>query len=91
MPLNWGHKAGLFLTLIATSLGLLLELSAKQTAGIALLGVALAWLFGSVAVRTLGLTFLILISALGLYLAAAPLWRDWKSVNESATDPTFPT
>jgi hypothetical protein len=69
--LNWRHEAGLFLALIATACGLLFELSAKQTAGIALLGIALAWLFRSLSLRTIGVTSFLVISALGLYLAVS--------------------
>jgi len=54
--LNRRHKAGLFLVLVATGLSLFFEASAKQTAGIVLLGVAATWLFGSVSLRTLGFT-----------------------------------
>jgi len=86
MNLNWRHKAGLFLAVTATGIGLLLELSAKQTAGIALLGIAFAWLCGSLAVRTLGLATLVLISTVGLYVAAAPMWEYWRSFRESAND-----
>ena len=61
MKLNWRHKAGLFLTLVAVGCGLFLECSAKQAVGIALLGIAFAWLIGSLTPRTLMVTFAILI------------------------------
>ena len=84
VTLNWRHKAGLLLALTATGVGLLLELSAKQTSGIAVLGIAFAWLIGTFSTRTVGLASLILISALGLYVAAGPVWGDWRSFRQSA-------
>lgn len=74
MKLNWRHKASLFLTLVAVGCGLFLESSAKQAAGIALVGIAFAWLIGSLTPRALVVTFAILICAVGLYVAVAPIW-----------------
>lgn len=73
MKLNWRHKAGLFLTGMALGCGLFLEVSAKQAAGIALIGFALSWLFGSLTPRTLGVAFAILICAVGLFVAVSPV------------------
>jgi hypothetical protein len=85
MTLNWRHKAGLFLTLVAVGCGLFLELSAKQAVGIALIGIAFSWLIGS-SRRALRVAFAIGICAVGLYIAAAPVWSDWKSKKESAAE-----
>ena len=84
MKLNWRHKAGLFLTLVAVGCGLFLECSAKQAVGIALLGIAFAWLIGTLTQRTLVVTYAILICAVGLYVAVDPVWSDWNSVRNSA-------
>ena len=84
VKLNWRHKAGLFLTLVAVGCGLFLECSAKQAVGIALLGIAFAWLIGSLTPRTLAVTSAILICAVGLYVEGAPVWSDWNSVRNSA-------
>jgi hypothetical protein len=85
MALNWRHKVGLLLILIAGGVGLLFDLNAKQVTGIGLIGVAFAWLFGSLALRTLGFVSSLLISILGLYLTAQPLWKDWRTAEESAS------
>ena len=77
MKLNWRHKAGLFLTLVAVGCGLFLECSAKQAVGIALLGIAFAWLIGSLTPRAFSVTFAILICAVGLYVPVAPVWSDF--------------
>jgi hypothetical protein len=45
--MNRRHKAGLFLVLVATGLSLFFEASAKQTAGIIVLGMAATWVVGS--------------------------------------------
>jgi hypothetical protein len=89
VTLNWRHKAGLFLALTAAGLALLLDLSAKQAAGIALLIIAFAWLIGNLTLRTFGLTSLVLISLLGFYVATAPVWGDWRSFRESANEYDF--
>lgn len=86
MTLNWRHKTGLFLTLVAEGCGLFLEVSAKQAVGITLLGIALSWLIGSLTPRTLGVAFAFLICAVGLYVGAAPVWSDWNSTQTSAAE-----
>ena len=78
MVLNRRHKAGLFLVLIATGLSLLFEASAKQTAGVVLLGLAATWLFGSLSLRTLGIIACLLACASGLFIAAYPVEADWE-------------
>jgi hypothetical protein len=82
MTLNWRHKAGLFLTLVAMGCGLFLELSTKQAVGIALLGIAFSWLIGSLPTLALATTFTILLCAFGLYVAVAPAWSDWNSTRK---------
>jgi len=89
MALNRRHRWALFVAIAATGCALLLDFTIKQTAGVALLGVAFAWLLGSVSLRALGLTFGILMMLLGLYLSAAPLWGDWRSVRESSAEYDF--
>lgn len=84
LNLNSSHKAGLFLVLIAAGGSLLFEASAKQTAGVVLLGLAATWFFGSLAVRTLGLTFSLVACCVGLCLAILPIWKDWESYRVSA-------
>ena len=70
--LNRRHKAGLFLVLIAAGLSLLFEASAKQAAGITLLGIAIAWAVGSNS-QLVHWVF----AALGAVLMLAPLCYDW--------------
>ena len=86
MTLNWRHKAGLFLTLVAVGCGLFLECSAKQAVGVALIGIAFTWLVGSLTPRTLVVTFEILLCAVGLYVATAPVWSDWNSTQRSVAE-----
>jgi len=74
--LNRRHKVGLFLAVAATGLSLLLEASAKQTAGILVLGIATAWLIGSLSSRTLGIVACLLACASGLVMAAKPVKED---------------
>ncbi len=83
------HKAGLFLVLVATGLSLFFEASAKQTAGIVLLGVAATWLLGSLSLRTLGLASCSLACALGLFIAVFPLHQQWVSTIASAAEYDF--
>ena len=87
--LNRRHKAGLFLVLVATGLSLFFEASAKQTAGIVLLGVAATWLFGSVSLRTLGFTACSLACAVGLLIAVVPLYQRWTSTIASGEEHDF--
>jgi hypothetical protein len=47
MPFNRSHKAILFLTLVVTGCGLLLDVDLKVALGFMMLGVALAWAIGS--------------------------------------------
>ncbi len=86
MSLNRRHKAGLLLILVATGLSLFLEASAKQTAGIALIGLAATWFFGSVGPRTLGLILCSMACCVGLYLAVVPIWKDWESYQTAAQE-----
>jgi hypothetical protein len=86
MTLNWRHKTGLFLTLVAVGIGLFLDASAKQAVGITLLGIAFSWLIGSLTPRAFGVMFAILLCAVGLYVAADPIWSDWESVQKTASE-----
>lgn len=86
MILNRRHKAGLFLTGVAAGCGLFLELSAKQAVGITLIGIAFSWLIGSLTPRALSVTLAILICAVGLYVAASPVWSDWESTQKSTAE-----
>src|SRR5215472_11481060 len=86
MTLNWRYRVGLFLTGMAMGCGLFLEVSGKQAAGIALIGVALSWLIGSLTSSTLGVSLAISVCALGLYVAVSPVWSDWNSTQKSAAE-----
>jgi hypothetical protein len=63
--------------------GLFLEVSAKQAAGIALIGFALSWLIGSLTLRSLAVAIAISVCALGLYVAVSPVWSDWNYAQKS--------
>jgi hypothetical protein len=82
-PLNRRHKAGLFLTLVAAGLCLFFESSAKQTAGIVVLGVAATWLIGSVSVRALAAILFVAAFLAGLGLATVPILQDRDSTQTS--------
>jgi len=84
LVLNRRHKVGLFLVLIATGTSLLFEASAKQTAGVMLLGLAATWFFGSLAPRTLGLILSSMACCVGLCLATLPIWKDWESYRRAS-------
>lgn len=77
--LNRRHKAGLFVVLVATSLSVFFEASARQTAGIVFLGVAATWLFGSVSLRVLGFRFSSLACVVGLCVAIFPILNERHS------------
>jgi hypothetical protein len=51
MQINRRHKVGLFLTTVIVGAALLLDVSAKESVGIALLGLAATWLVGNVRLR----------------------------------------
>jgi hypothetical protein len=82
--LNRRHKVGLFLVVVATGLSLFFEASAKQTTGIALLGLAATWLLGSLSVRVLWLFSSLLSCAVGVALIVVPVLKDWNSLQVSA-------
>ncbi len=77
--LNRRHKAALFLALIAVGAGLVLDMGAKQSFGIALLGMAFAWAFGSDS-RPVHWLFVVA----GTVLAFAPLALQWHERREAA-------
>src|SRR5262249_10533118 len=74
--LNRRHKAGLFLILVTAGLSLIFEGSAKQTAGVVLLGLAVTWFIGSVRPRPLGIVLASTACCAGLYLMVAPVWDE---------------
>jgi hypothetical protein len=84
--LNRRHKAGLLLVLAATGASLLLDASAKQTMGIVLLGLAVAWFVGSVAVRTLGIILFVMTFCIGLYVAVLPISNERESALNAAQE-----
>lgn len=84
--LNRRHKAGLLLVLAGAGLCLFLDASAKQTAGAVLLGLAGTWLLGSLNLRTLWFLSSLLLFAVGLSIAAAPVRTDWNSYQVSVQD-----
>lgn len=87
--LNLRHKLGLFLAVVATGFTLLLEASAKQTAGVLLLGVAAAWLIGSLSARTLGIVGCLLVCTLGLFIAVLPVKVDWDTYQRTSREYDF--
>jgi hypothetical protein len=79
--INRREKAGIFLVLVAVGISLLLNLSVKQVAGIASLGVAATWLVGGVSLRTLrAISGLACLSAFGILIPVA--WSDWRTYRE---------
>lgn len=86
LNLNRRHKAGLFLVLVATGLSLFFEASAKQTAGIVVLGVAATWLVGIASLRLLGFMSCSVVCVTGLCVAALPLLKEWNSYLAEAAD-----
>jgi len=84
--LNRRHKAGLFLVLVAAGVSLFLETSAKQTAGVVLLGIAAAWTFGSLTLRMLVLLSCALGCAVGFGILSVPVGQDWNSYRTSVQD-----
>jgi hypothetical protein len=71
---------------MAVGCSLFLDSSIKQTAGIAIVGIAFSWLIGSLTLRALSVACAILICAAGLYVGAAPVWSDWKSAQTLAAE-----
>jgi hypothetical protein len=63
-----------------------MEVSVKQAAGIVLLGLAFAWLLGSMSLRALGFASCSIICAVGLIVATLPIHSDWESCQTSASD-----
>jgi ATP-dependent Zn protease len=57
MQLNRRHKVGLFLTIVIVGAGLLLDVSAKQSVGLALLSLATTWLVGNINLKSKNETF----------------------------------
>jgi hypothetical protein len=79
--LNRREKAGLFLVLVAVGIGLLLNLTMKQVAGIASLGIAATWLVGGVSFWTLrAISALACLAGLGILTPVA--WSDWRAYRE---------
>lgn len=83
LTLNRRHRAGLFLVLVATGLSLFLEASAKQTAGVVLIGLAATWLVGGLSIRALGILCSLSACTAGFSIAGIPLWEDWRAWQSS--------
>ncbi len=77
--LNRRHKASLFLALVTVGVGLVVGAGAKQSLGIALLGIAFAWVFGTDS-RPLHWLFVVA----GTVLVFAPLALQWHERREAA-------
>jgi hypothetical protein len=86
LNLNRRHKAVLFLVLVAAGISLVAEASAKQTSGVVLLGLAAAWLLGSLRLRVLWLLSSLIACAAGIFTAGQPVLDDWESFPSSVQD-----
>lgn len=79
--LNRREKAGVFLILVAVGIGLLFGITAKQAAGIALLGTAATLLVGGVGMRTLrAISAAACLAGLGILISVAA--SDWRAYRE---------
>jgi hypothetical protein len=79
--LNRREKAGVFLVLVVVGTGLLLNISVKQAAGIAFLGIAATWLVGGVSLRTLrAISAAACLAGLGILISVAA--SDWRAYRE---------
>lgn len=82
--LNRREKVGAFLVLVAVGVSLLLNVTAKQAAGIALLGIAATWLVGGVSLRTLrAISALACLASLGILIPVAA--SDWRAYRQWAS------
>jgi hypothetical protein len=72
--------------LVATGLSLFLEASAKQTAGIVLLGLAATWLLGSLPLRLLGFLSCFLAFAAGVAVLGVCIYQVHSSYRDSVQD-----
>jgi hypothetical protein len=79
VKVNPRHKAALVLTLLATGASLIVGLETKQVVGIALLGLAFAWLLGS---NSLLVHSLFIVA--GLSLATGRVLWDWQKYRAEA-------
>lgn len=86
LAFNRRHKTLLFLTLVGLGSSLLFGADAKQVAGIALLGLAAAWLIGGMSVRTLGLLLSIVALLAGIGVAALPILVDWHTFQTDSSN-----
>jgi hypothetical protein len=78
---NRREKVGVFLVLVAVGISLLLNLSVKQVAGVASLGIAATWLVGGVILRTLrGISAVACFASLVILMPVA--WSDWRAYRE---------
>lgn len=79
--LNRREKSGVFLVLVAVGTALLSNLSVKQAAGIASLGIAATWLVGGVNLRMLrAISALACLASLAILVPVA--WSDWRAYRE---------
>jgi len=84
--LNRRHKVGLLAVLAGAGLCLILDASAKQTAGVVMLGLAGTWLLGDLSLRTIRLLASFLFFAGGLSMVIVPVLIDRQSSEDSARD-----
>jgi hypothetical protein len=84
--MNRRHRAGLFFILALAGVTLIFDASAKQTAGVVLLGIAATWLLGSLSLRALGLITSLGVCIAGIFVIATPIRKDWKSFQASIQD-----
>ena len=72
------------LKIVATGLGLFLDASMKQTAGVVLLGLAATSLIGSLGLRTLWFLSSVVVSGIGIFITAKPILEEWESFRSSS-------
>jgi hypothetical protein len=99
--LNQRHKAALFLTLLAAGASLVLNMAAKQTTGVVLLGLAFAWAFGSnsraVHVLFIAAGVLLILIPMGFVYPPSSAYREaveeqgseaWAAASGALSDPS---
>lgn len=84
LGLNRRYQVGLFLVFVATGITLIREASMKQTAGIALLGLAATWFIGRLSAAGLFWTSCLALVG-GLSAGAWSIIPDWRQYHASVT------